>query len=102
MRKIKNGKRYDTDAALEVAYFWNGLSPDDPRHLNERLYKTAKGAWFLHGSGGANTRWSEICGYSTSRGEDIVPMTSTEALEWCEESSIYVGIIEANFEITEA
>jgi len=102
IKRIKDGKIYDTYSAIEVARFWNGLSPNDFRYVREMLYKTKKGAWFLHGCGGAMTQWSESCGNSIIGGGNITPMTADEALKWCEESSIDAGIIEANFEITEA
>ena len=55
MRKIIDGKRYDTDTATHVANYNNGHNPGDFQWTNEDLYRTAKGNWFVHGSGGAMT-----------------------------------------------
>lgn len=84
MRKIINGRRYDTDTAKLVGSFESGYI-GDLDWMNEKLYKKATGEFFLAGEGGARTRWSRrtIDGYSS--GEGILPLTLDEAREWAEE-----------------
>lgn len=84
MRKIINGKRYDTETAQVVAKWCNGLSTTDFHRVDETLYRTKRGNWFIHGEGGAASRYSEPCGDMNGPGENIVPLTPEEALKWME------------------
>ena len=85
MRKVINGKRYDTETAEVVGEWGNGYGRSDFHWCQETLYVTAKGAFFLHGEGGGLSRYSESYGDSTGSGETIVPMGRDEAQQWCEE-----------------
>lgn len=84
MKQIINGKTYNTDTALEVGYYWNGLGDSDFSNISEKLYKTPRGAWFLVGVGGAMTKYSCPCGNLTGGGGGIFPLTRAEALKWME------------------
>lgn len=84
MKKVVNGKVYNTDTAEEVANYSNGLGGRDFRNVDESLYKTKKGAWFLAGEGGPMTKYARACGNMTGGGDDIIPMSAEEALEWLE------------------
>ncbi len=84
MKAIIDGKRYNTDTATEVAAYWNGCGEGDFNRVNEKLYKTAKGAWFIAGSGGARSSYSQSYGDGVSGGEAIRPITADEAIEWLE------------------
>lgn len=88
MRRIINGKRYDTEApgSTFIAEDWSaGLGKGDFRHYHERLYRTSHGNWFLHGEGGAMTRWAQSAGQNAwTSGAGIRPMTPAEALQWLE------------------
>lgn len=86
MKKIVNGKRYDTKTATEIASSWNGCSRSDFKFLLETLYKTDGGAWFLAGEGGALTKYAEVLegGRSHCGGKDVVPLTPAEAKAWLE------------------
>lgn len=53
MKKIIDKKMYDTEKALLLAEYWNGLGGNDFRNISEHLYITNKGQFFLHCSGGA-------------------------------------------------
>lgn len=84
MRKIINGRRYDTATAKLVGTYETGYIGDfDWR--NEKLYMKSTGEFFLAGKGGARTHWSRrtIDGYSGGSG--ILPLTLDEAREWAEE-----------------
>jgi hypothetical protein len=64
--------------------------------------RTPNGRFFLHGSGGAGTRWaSGGHGDCSWHGSGIRTITDAEALEWCEHHAIEADIIEANFDIEE-
>ena len=74
MKKLIDGRLYDTDTAQRlgmVTGLWEGLLNQD-----ETLYRTAKGAYFLH-----YVRSSEI---AWTGGEWLVPVREHEAQEWAE------------------
>ena len=86
MKKIINGKVYDTEKAKELAKWSNGGSWRDFRHLEETLYRKKTGEFFLFGEGGPMTQYAEqveLNGWSG--GSRIMPMTYAEATKWAEE-----------------
>lgn len=54
------------------------------RARQEALYRTAKGAHFLAGEGGARTKYAENIGGAVFGGSKIMPLTEAEALAWGE------------------
>ena len=104
MKRIIDGLCYDTTKATEVASDYYGYH-GEYNYYEETLYRTKSGRYFLHGMGGANTRW---CQYVEENrrgdGESIVVMTPTEALEWLEESGkdVPAGCPEIEELVTEA
>lgn len=86
MKKIINGKKYDTDMAKEVGYDNNGLLCSDFCYIEETLYKKKTGELFLCGRGGAMTKYAE---YQSDGfhgpGKAIVPLTEDEAKKWAED-----------------
>jgi len=87
MKKIVNGKVYDTRTATLIHEDWNGLSPKDFSYCREKLYRKRTGAFFLHGSGGASTRWGTRYGNASYEGSGIRPLTDQQALRWSENHS---------------
>lgn len=85
MKKIIKGKRYDTDTAQKLGCWDNNLSRNDFNYTEETLYQKRTGEFFIHGESGAAGRYcrSTANGW-TSGGENIVPLSETEAREWCE------------------
>ena len=85
MRKIINGKAYDTSTATEIG----SHSYDIPGNLNyicENLYRKKTGEYFLYGEGGANTIYCRTLGTNEwCAGENIEPYTLDKAKEWVEE-----------------
>lgn len=84
MRKIINGKMYNTDTAKMIYMHTNGLLPNDFNNLTEVLYRKKTEEFFLHGWGGAKTKYREQCYDGWCGGEEIVPLTEAEAKEWLE------------------
>lgn len=84
MIKVIDGKTYNTKTAKEIDHYSNGLGCRDFRNLNERLYITKKGNFFLKGEGGAMTKYSRPVGDMTDGGDGIIPLSKMEALEWME------------------
>lgn len=86
MKKIINGRRYDTESARELAAASSGLSYSDFSHWEETLYVKKTGEYFLHGIGGPMSRYAEPSGQNGwSGGERIMPMSLEEAKAWAEE-----------------
>jgi hypothetical protein len=82
MKKIIEGKIYNTETATKVASYDNDLPTNDFKNYSESLYRTNKGAWFLAGEGGPMTPYSRYNGNTTSGGRDIIPLEKGEALAW--------------------
>lgn len=86
MKKIINGKKYDTNTAKEVGYWNNGLLLTDINYIEEILYQKKTGEFFLYGKGGARTEYAEHIGENNSRsGSNIILLAEDEAKKWAEE-----------------
>ena len=103
MKTTINSLIYNTDTADELASDSGGGYCNDFRHWEETLYRTQKGNHFLHGTGGAMSRYSEACGDGNSYGSGsaIIPLTEAEALGWCEEHECQSAIEEYFNHLTE-
>ena len=86
MKKIINGKVYDTDTAKKVASWYSSYARNDFHYYEEELYQKKTGEFFLHGEGNAASKYSRSCGQNEWCGsEKIMPMTFKEAQEWAED-----------------
>lgn len=86
MKKIINGRKYDTETAKEMAWDEYNGSCSDFQWWQETLYQKRTGEFFLFGRGGAMSKYAESCGQNSwSGGSDILPLTLDEAKEWVEE-----------------
>ena len=83
MKKIINGKLYDTDTAKMLGLDGGG---DGFKAWHEELYQKRTGEFFLYGHGGAMTKYAQALGdNSWSGGEKIMPLSLAAAREWAEE-----------------
>lgn len=96
MKKIINGKRYDSDKALLVGYYKQGY-PGDFNAWEASLYKTPRsGQFFLVGTGGPMTMFAAShSDGSRSGGSDLVPISLEHAREWAEKHLSLVEIEKA-------
>ena len=83
MKKIINGAKYDTETAKMVAANSYG-QVGDFSHWEEELYRTRSGKFFLHGEGGANSKYGVWEGNEGRGDEKIMPMSEEDAKEWAE------------------
>lgn len=84
MKKIIKGKKYDTGTAKEVGSVSYSY-PGNFEHWSETLYLKKTGEFFIHGIGGAMSKYSKSAGCNTfTGGEEIIPLTEKEAREWAE------------------
>ena len=85
MKKIINGKKYDTETAKEIASTSGGEGPRDFHYFEETLYRKKTGEFFLAGHGGPASKYAKSCGLNQwCGGEAITPLTEQEAKTWCE------------------
>jgi len=97
MRKVVNGKRYDTEtAALVAADSYSQCG--DLEYWSEEIYQTKKGNWFLYGEGNAMSPYARATGQNeVSGGSTIVPFSPKDALAWLEAHTEDSGIYECYF-----
>lgn len=85
MKKVINGKVYDTSTAELVLEWDNGNLPGDFRYREKNLYRTKKGNWFIRHQGGAMTDMAVSCGNNSYSGSsDIEPISPEDALRFLE------------------
>jgi len=102
MKRIINGRRFDTKAATEIATTGSGGSYNDFRCYEEKLYRTPRGNWFVHGHGGPMTRWGRAAvGGGTIEGEGILALTDKQALQWLEDAG-EAALAEEYFDVDDA
>lgn len=84
MKKVIDGSLYNTDTARLICE-WDNRRYGSLDFCGERLYRTKSGKYFLHGEGGAMSKYARSCGSNQwSSGEMIIPMTEVAACEWAE------------------
>ena len=86
MKKIINGKRYDTETAEKIGVWDNARSISDFDCCEETLYRKRTGEFFIHGGGGARTKYAKEEYGMYGWGEAIVPLTEDEAKTWVEKN----------------
>ena len=85
MKKIIDGKSYDTETALKIACYYSEDSPAAPTCLQETLYRKKTGEFFLHGKGGAESKYAKLRGGKQwCGGEAIIPLPYESAQSWAE------------------
>lgn len=86
MKKIINGKLYDTETATYLGGWCSNVPRSDFSYLEESLYQKRSGEFFLFGCGMAATRYAkgDGCG-NYGYGEKIIPLTWDAARDWAEE-----------------
>lgn len=100
MKKIINGKKYDTDTAKCVGDWTNGYGGNDFHYVSESLYRKKTGEFFLYGEGGAMTQYAESDGDAYCGGAEIIPLTEKRAKEWaekhldCDDYESIFGVVE--------
>jgi hypothetical protein len=84
MHMIIDRKRYDTHHATKISSRWNGCARSDGHFLEESLYRTGKGAWFIHGAGGPASKYASVSddGVKSYYSETIAPVSEDQAADW--------------------
>lgn len=86
MKKIIQGKVYDTDTAKNVGELVNDNWSNDSHWFVETLFQKRTGEFFLHGEGGPDSKYAESAkNNGWFGGEKIIPLSYEAAREWAEE-----------------
>lgn len=86
MKKVKNGKVYDTTTAKALGEYEPNPNQGDFSYYCETLYRKKTGEFFLHGEGNAASKYSKSCGQNEwCGGEEIKPLSYEDAKKWAEE-----------------
>ena len=85
MKKVINGRRWDTDKANLVCEVVNGM-PRDLDYVSAGLYQTPRSKrFFLAGEGGPMTIFAHYDGNSCCGGENLIPLSAEEARTYAEQ-----------------
>lgn len=85
MRKIIDGRTYNTETSAELGRQRSPEGSRDFRYCDEGLFRNSKGAYFLCGEGGPMSKYAVSTDINSWRGgSDIIPLTADEAREWAE------------------
>lgn len=86
MKKVINGKLYDTGTAEELCEYHNHPYVSNFDWYEERLYRKKTGEFFLYGKGNAASKYAKhITRTEREPGEKITPLPFEEAEKWVEE-----------------
>lgn len=101
MKKIINGKRYDTETAEFIGRWENIDNSADLQYECEELYKKKTGEFFIYGEGGPASSFAVQTGTNSWSGScKITPITENEAKKLIEEN-LDGDVYENLFEIEE-
>ena len=84
MKQIIDGKKYNTDTATRICDTSNDCSRSDFNFENSDLFVTPRGSYFIAGSGGARSRFSQRVSDGYCGGDGIIPISREDALAECE------------------
>jgi len=86
MKRIIDGRRYDTSTATLIASYHAPYDMGDFHWYEEALYRTRAGAWFVAGEGHAASKYAEHFGQNDrGPGEGLEPLAEADARRWLEE-----------------
>lgn len=85
MKKIINGKMYNTETAVKLGTGESCLSVNDFGYYKEALYRKRTGEYFLYGEGGARSKYSKQRELNSfGPGDGFTPLTESGARIWAE------------------
>lgn len=86
MKKVINGKLYNTETAKSLGKGYSTAPRNDFSFWQEELFRTKSGAYFIYGEGGPASSYSVSTGSNSwSGGEKILPLSPEDARDWAEE-----------------
>lgn len=85
MKRIIDGRRYDTSTAEEVATATHGYKSEFS-YYEETLYCKRTGEYFLYGYGYGESKYAKQVLGDWGPGEDIIPLDYEQARQWAEKN----------------
>lgn len=103
MKRVIEGKVYNTETATYIGDLPCSANPGDFQHHDTGLYRSPKGTYFLAGKGGPMSMWSESEGNSgRTGGSGIMTIPDDEARSYAESMDLDEdGMRAAGFEVEE-
>ena len=101
MKAVINGKRYDTNTAELIGEYSSPGGYSASYHLEESLFRTEKGQYFLAGAGGPLTKYAERANPNCWRGGSAIILLSSSLAQLWAERHLSAEEVEANFKIEE-
>lgn len=98
MKRIIDGRRYDTSTAEEVATATHGYKSEFS-YYEETLYCKRTGEYFLYGYGHGESKYAKQVLGDWGPGEDIIPLDYEQARQWAEKN-LSVDEYEREFGLT--
>lgn len=99
MKKVINGRQYNTDTAKFIDGVYSGIGSFEEYEAD--LYKKKTGEYFLYESGGPMSRMAVNANYNEVTGsENITPLTVSEVKKWLEDNNL-AEAYEKLFSVTE-
>lgn len=86
MRKIINGKKYDTDTASLICDYENTCNRTDFYWYSEELYQKKTGEFFIFGEGGPASPYSESGRGWACGSKKITPISECDAQKFVEKN----------------
>lgn len=102
MKKIINGKLYNTEKATMLFEWDNKYPVNDSNYVKEVLYRTKNRRYFIYGIGGPNTIYAESNGGNWDGGCSIIPIDEKQARTWGEKHMDIDSYIKEFGEVEEA
>lgn len=94
MKKIINGKLYNTETAEMVGEYEKGRFRNDSGWYREELYRKRTGEFFLFGEGGGTSKYSAYLVDAKDDGSKIIKLSIGEVKSWMEEHESVESYIE--------
>lgn len=85
MKKIIDGRLYNTETAKLVGDCDLDVAANDFSWYGEELYRKKTGEYFIFGEGNAASRYAEHAYGMWQAGKAIIPLTFEQARDWAEE-----------------
>ena len=103
MKKIIEGKSYDTATAIKICELTCRYYPSDFGYHETHLYRTKKGAFFLAGEGNAASMWASSYGNTRGPGSGLRVVDQDRAMQYAEAADLDESeMLAAGFEVDEA
>lgn len=85
MKKIIDGKCYNTDTAKLEGVYENNYPSNDFNWIREEFYRKKTGEFFIYAEGGSHTQYAErLTENNWSGGSEIIPLSYESAKKWAE------------------